>query len=113
MPPCTAVLAPTCTSPSAAATGSTAPFFHHANLSAVLLLAHSTSSAGSGLVFSHLSAALPGCMFAPPSSTGLGLTHAEESLEKKFQAEIMPRIALADTFIPGAPPDNLENFHKS
>ena len=108
-----AVLAPTCTSPSTAATGSAAPFFHHANLSAALLLAHSASSAGSGLAFLHLSAALPGRVFAPPSGTGLGLTHAEESSEKKFRAEIMPGIALADVFIPRAPPDDLENFHKS
>jgi len=107
------VLAPACASPSAAATGSAAPFFHHANPSAALPLAHSASSAGSGLAFSHLSATLPGRVFAPPSGTGLGLTHAEESSEKKFRAEIMPRITLADAFIPGAPLDNLENFHKS
>jgi len=106
-PPCAAVLAPTHTSPSAAATGSTAPFFNHTNPSAVLPLAHSASSAGSGLAFLHLSAALPGRMFAPPSGTSLRLTHAEESSENKFQAEIMPGIALADAFIPRAPTDNL------
>ena len=46
-------------------------------------------------------------VFAPPSGTGLGLTHAEESSENKFWAEIMPGIALADVFIPGAPLDDL------
>ena len=63
VPPHTAVLAPTHVSPSAAATGSAVPFFNHANLSAALLLAHSASSAGSGLAFLHPSAALPRCVF--------------------------------------------------
>jgi len=108
--PCAAVLTPVCMSPSTAVMGSAVPFFHHANLSTALLLAHSASSVGSGLAFSHLFATLPGRMFAPPSSTSLGLTHAEELSEMKFWAEIMPRIALADVFIPGAPLDNLRKF---
>ena len=106
--PCTAALSPTRASPSAAATGLAAPLFTDANLSASFPLAYSASSAGPGLAFSHLSAAFPVRVFAPPSGTGLGFTHAEESSENHFRAEIMPGNALTHTFIPGAPPDDLE-----
>ena len=105
------MLAPARASPSAAAAGSAAPFFTHANPSAAFPLAHSASSAAPGTALSHFSAALPGTAFAPPSGTVLGFAHAEEPSGKYFQAEIMPGNVLAHAFIPGAPPDDLDT-HK-
>jgi len=92
-------LPPARASPSAAAAGSAAPFFTHANPSAAFPLAHSASSAA------------PGTVFAPPSGAVLGFTHVEEPSGKYFRAEIVPGNALAHAFIPGAPPDDLDT-HK-
>ena len=107
---CSTVLAPARMSPSAAAAGSAAPFFTHANPSAAFLLAHSASSAAPRTALLHLSAALPQTTFAPPSGTVLGFAHVEEPSGKYFWAEIMPGNVLAHVFIPRAPLDNLDTY---
>ena len=92
---CSAVLAPSHTSPSSAAAGSTACPFSHTNPSVVVPVAHSTSSTLPGPAFSRLSAALHAHAFARLSTAALGFTSVRSSPKITFQAKIMPGNALA------------------
>jgi len=104
-----AVLAPACATPSAAATGSAARSFTHANLSAAVPVAHPPSSAVLRLAFSRLSPASLGRAFAPSSTAGLGFVYVRNSPADTFRAEIMPGNALARLHLPLGLPLGLSN----
>ena len=72
----TAGLAPAYVSPSAAAPGSAAHSLTCADRSMVDPLAYPLSGVAQGLAFSRLSAALPGYVFAPPSTAVPWFVHA-------------------------------------
>ena len=99
-----AVLAPPCVSPSAAATGSTAHFFIRTNPSAVAPVTHSASSAAPRPAFLRLSTALPRSAFSPSFAPGIGSVHVRSTPRNTFQDELIPGNALARVRLsPGLP----------
>ena len=107
---CSAVLAPTRASPSAAVTGSAVRSFTHANPSAVVPVAHPPSSAFLGLAFLRLSPASLRRAFAPSSVASLGFVYVRTSPADTFRAEIMPGNALARLHLPPGLPLGLSNY---
>ena len=93
-PPCTAVLSPVHTTPSAAAAGSAEGSFTCMNQSMVVLLAYPPSSIAPRLVLPPFPTTLQGHTFVPPSAAIPGSAYAGTSALIFFWAEIMPGNAL-------------------
>ena len=100
-----ALPAPARASPSAAAASSAEGYLIHANQSIAVPPAYPSSSVAPAPAFSPFPAALPGRVFAPPSTAIPRFAYTGIDAQRYFRAEILPGNALARTHFPPGPLD--------